>query len=433
MIVKDELTAAGQTSLSKVILVRSDLKRELDLTNLFVEMDIYEDLFSNTMSGTITILDTHNLITSFPIIGEEYVDVEFKTPSFPDEYVIKHRFYVYKLESRVIGGDSKALYVLNLMSYDVVSDLNFKISKTFSGTSSDVAQQIFNRYIATAKQRAPKNIRVEESGSLIKFTSNFWSPFRCLNYCSSVSTNQEAFRTPNYLFFETNKNYRFCSADSLLKEEPKIKYFYDSSTRRKHNDSGQSTRDVLRELQTVSELKINQTFDYVKRMMSGVYSHKVFEPDILRKTIKKHIYNYWYDFEQTNHLEKYPMASKFIEFDDKNGVVSTKPIYPMTHNDFESELGLTLSKRVPLLAQLDMYSVDVTVPGRTDLEVGKTVYLELGSYEGRDSKDLTQTNEDKYYSGKYLVTAIMHRLTATRHQIKMTLIKDSIREEIKFD
>lgn len=429
---KDELIAAGTVSLSKIELVRSDLKRSLDLTALFLEMDVYEDMFSNTMSATVTIMDTHNLVTEFPIIGEEYLDIEFKTPSFPEEYTIKHRFYVYKLSSKVIGSDNKSVYVLNLMSYDVVSDLNFKISKSFNGTTSEIADQIFSRYIASSQYRNQKNITIEDTSSRVKFVSNYWSPFKCLNYCAAISTNQETFRTPNYLFFETNKSYKFVSADTLMKETPAIKYYYDSSTRRDQK-SGGSVRDVLRELQTVSELKINQTFDYVKRMMSGLYSHKVFEADVLRKTIKKHIYNYWYDFDRSNHLEKYPMASKFIEFDDKNGIISTKPIYPMTHNDFDSELASILSKRVPLLSQLDMYSVDVTVPGRTDIEVGKVIYLELGTYSGKDEKNLTQSNEDRYYSGKYLVTAIMHRITSTRHQMKMSLIKDSIREEIKFD
>ena len=43
------------------------------------ELNLYEDIYSPIVSGDITLTDTVGLIESFPIIGEEILDVSFST------------------------------------------------------------------------------------------------------------------------------------------------------------------------------------------------------------------------------------------------------------------------------------------------------------------------------------------------------------------
>ena len=52
----------------------------LDLTtSVWHELNFYEDIYSPIVSGDITLTDTVGLIESFPIIGEEILDVSFST------------------------------------------------------------------------------------------------------------------------------------------------------------------------------------------------------------------------------------------------------------------------------------------------------------------------------------------------------------------
>ena len=52
----------------------------LDLTtSIWHELNFYEDIYSPIVSGDITLTDTVGLIESFPIIGEEILDVSFST------------------------------------------------------------------------------------------------------------------------------------------------------------------------------------------------------------------------------------------------------------------------------------------------------------------------------------------------------------------
>ena len=52
-------------------------------------MEIFEDIFSNVLKGTLTILDSQGLSELFPLIGDESLVVTFLTPG---ERYIKQRY-----------------------------------------------------------------------------------------------------------------------------------------------------------------------------------------------------------------------------------------------------------------------------------------------------------------------------------------------------
>lgn len=419
------LQAGGLTHLKTLDLVYNGGTERLDLKNLTVEIDVYEDIFSNVMTGTVTLVEAFNLIYLVPIIGEEWIDLEFKTPEFPDDKKIKHRFYVYKITSRIVGSDMKSMYVLNLISYDAINDLNQKISKPYNGNFSETVKKVFSGYIEKDSNRYQKPIEVENSSNKLKFVSNFWSPYKIINYCASLAENQKG--TPNYIFFESNKKYRFVSLETLLTQEPKYQYFYDSATRRVDSaKEGQSVRDVVRDVQTIRNLYVNHSFDYIKQNMSGMYSTSTLEVDLVRKEIKKHKWVYSTDFDSSKHLSPFKVSTDFVPYDQRNGLLNVSTIYPRTHDGIELKIGKIHNKRLPLLGQMDIFSVDVEAQGRTDIAAGEVVYLELGTYG--QAKEILQTKQDKYYTGKYLVGAIMHRVTKTRHEMKMQLLKDSLND-----
>ena len=46
-------------------------------TSNWNELNFYEDIYSPVLSGDITITDTTGIVESFPIIGEEVLEVTF--------------------------------------------------------------------------------------------------------------------------------------------------------------------------------------------------------------------------------------------------------------------------------------------------------------------------------------------------------------------
>ena len=52
----------------------------VDVYNFVVEINLYEDLSSSTISGNLTLNDAQDLINLMPFIGEEKLLLSFKSP-----------------------------------------------------------------------------------------------------------------------------------------------------------------------------------------------------------------------------------------------------------------------------------------------------------------------------------------------------------------
>jgi hypothetical protein len=68
----------------------------------------------------------------------------------------------------------------------------------------------------------------------------------------------------------------------------------------------------------------------------------------------------------------------------------------------------------------------ITVPGRTDVEVGNMLYFSYPAVEAGAKTDEEDRKEDKQYSGYYLITAINHKINNIEHTMTMELTKDSL-------
>mgnify|MGYP006992674628 CR=1 FL=1 len=54
-------------------------------TDNFKEMsNFYENIFSSSITGDIVLIDTLNLVTNGPIIGQEQLQLRVTTPGFKD-------------------------------------------------------------------------------------------------------------------------------------------------------------------------------------------------------------------------------------------------------------------------------------------------------------------------------------------------------------
>ena len=45
------------------------------------EINMYENIFSNTLEVTMVVVDQNNIIMNMPIVGQEYVHLKLETPS----------------------------------------------------------------------------------------------------------------------------------------------------------------------------------------------------------------------------------------------------------------------------------------------------------------------------------------------------------------
>jgi len=422
----DSLSVAGEVLIDKLYLVPGNESTKIDISGLMIEVNIFEDIFANTLSGSITLTENFNLIHDLPIIGEELIEIEFRTPSI--NKIFSKTFFLYKIGRRLIDGNSKHAYLLNIISMEALKDLNTKLSKSYTGTPQNIVKDIFDKHL-----KGSTSLESSDAANLIKFVSPYWSPFKCINYAVSNAVGTDKFKTPSFLMYESNQKFKMRSLNEMFKTDPVTEFFYDKNSMRDKSKDGESTRNIDREFKQAEKFDIVEAMDYIDRLMNGVYSFKVFNVNILNKTINKHVYNYWDDFEKTNHLSDNPAHSEYVMFDDENCRIEWKASHPYAHNTVKLDLGPEiLSKRIPLLAQTNMFAIEITVPGRLGIECGDTVNFNLQNYSSKKKEDLVKKDLDKYYSGKYLITSIMHKLTKTRHKMNIQLIKESFENPVEF-
>ena len=140
------LQTAGSVEIQTLALISSS-GQFINLTDYMAEINFFEDMFSPFMGGTITIVDSRNLLKELPIVGDEYIVAKIKTPS--TNSFISKMFRVFSVTDREIVRDlNTQTYNLHFISKEAVLDSLKPLYKSFSGKISDVAQKIFDDYLS---------------------------------------------------------------------------------------------------------------------------------------------------------------------------------------------------------------------------------------------------------------------------------------------
>ena len=90
----------------------------------------------------------------------------------------------------------------------------------------------------------------------------------------------------------------------------------------------------------------------------------------------------------------------------------------------ERNIEEVLGKRISQQLQMKSIVISFTVPGDSTREVGDLIYFSYPT-EKAEVRDEGLREEHKYYSGRYLITAIRHRITDTEYTMHIEASKDS--------
>ena len=111
----------------------------INLNSNYTLLDIYENMFSNGLTGTVTIIDTNNLIMNAPIIGQEFLAFKIMTPgldNIPIDFT-KHVMAVYKIDLRKSSRGNE-VFQLHFCSPELLRNNRVRLSKSYDGNISDI-------------------------------------------------------------------------------------------------------------------------------------------------------------------------------------------------------------------------------------------------------------------------------------------------------
>ena len=448
MIGEQGLQRAGEVRIEQLKLINSS-DEVIDLSEFVVELNIFEDLFKNYLHGKIVLTDSRNLIDRFNLHGEEFLNVKLRTPSFPDSQVIEKTFRVFKLTDRAIVRDNNTQnFVLHFISIEFFYDISLPLFAPFEGIVSDVAGQIFTNFIATPRkfnvsessntisetQTGTDMIVINETANKVKFISPGWSPFKCINWLASKAIPADGI-AKNYIFFESNKNFYFGTLENLFRDAHANKnylgrYLISASNIREDKNS----QNVSREMFLAKDVEMVESADYIKNYTNGYLANRLVYLDVFNKEYELVDYDHVLNYEKQHHTsgignESKPVFSKDT-FRNYATNISFYPKNPKLFTDYpdnvSEKMGEIYGNRLSSMLELTNIKMNMTVPGRTDAEVGRLIYFEYPSLGAKDEKDTGSSAQDKLYSGYYIITAIHHKVNKLEHQMVMEVIKDSL-------
>ena len=408
---------AGDVNITKIkIVTRNGLAQ--DITAQVINVQIFEDLFSPFITGSLIIKDSLDLINLFPFAGEEEVEIEINTPSLQTGN-IKSKFYIYKMTDREMLGDRNMVYQLHFISNEAIVDLNKKISRVYGDKPEVIIKNLLEDQV-NGLQTTKKFIS-EPTAKIAKFISNFWSPVEAINYVTQLAENKSG--SPSFVFYENRDGFYFTSLESLYGAQVYQEFVMDKYTRDEKKNGGDG-KNVSEDYKRIGTISIPKGFDYMERLRSGMFSSKLVSYDLTKKSYNVKNFNMFDGFDAQQHLNKYNVASNKAIFRSNSKIVN----YPRMNSNFSGFNDATnyrnSQKRASLMLAAEANKIQITVPGRCDYTVGQKVKVTLNKMEpiSKDDMDIT----DKMFSGYYLIAAVNHYITRDMHECNMELIKDSL-------
>ena len=280
------------------------------------EINIYESLFTNTLEATLIVVDQNNMIMNMPIVGQEYINLKIETPSVG---VIENIFCVYKVISRQDLSTGSQTYELQLISPETLRNNRTRISKSYTGLTSDIITKILRdeKLINTNK-----DIYVDKTSRIRKFVAPNVRPQDFINNLIKESTSETYGGSPHYFFYETTKGFNFRVLDSLYQEPFKGRFVASEAA---SIDGENKRNNIEKDFQRIIDFSIGTTNDtknkssnFIVKNLKNIknfnsISDQLITSSFFKKNLQKSITENFSEYEIENFKSDLVISNATIE------------------------------------------------------------------------------------------------------------------------
>jgi hypothetical protein len=404
--------------------------QRFEMQKLMVEMSYYEDIYSFCASGSVIVRDGQGFIEAFQLTGNEYMEINMgKVKDAPntDDQV----FHVYKIGKRLPTGNlNDEYYTIYFCSEELYLSEQLKISKSYTGQKiSDIVQSILTN---TLKTKTSKINVIEETTGVYDFIVPRFKPLETISWISTYARPTTGTGC-DMLFYENRYGYNFRSLQSIYKDPVYASYRYQQKNLSKNLEQIQD------KITSVLDYEFVKTYDVLNDTNSGTFSNQLISLDPV--TRKSNITNFDYKKYQSeatslngngvlnaspNRLgttpnENYSAVTK-VAIGNSNQ--SLTPYIKQAPGSVAKDIYLEtyVPNRTAQLGLANYTVLKIMIPGDSGVTAGSIINFELLTLKPTS----TTKDADKFYSGKYLVTAVRHVMNDSGSYITiMEIAKDS--------
>ena len=450
--IKDRPEKAGDYTLGHIDLInhRGDI---IDLKYIVVELNIYESIYKNAVTGTVVIADSKNQIGRVEIQGLERIAFKLFSPGTNDADDILDAsvetgepFHVYKITDRKQVTPGNMAYTIHFASREFMRNLRTKVSQAYDGPFDLAVLKILRHkdYLDTRKK-----LKYEETGNSDKIVVPNMRPFDAINMIADKSLPKKS-NSVGFFFYQSVKCFHFRSWESMVSNQgsskrPVKQSFYYMPL--KHEDEAIPNK-IDHDFKSVQSYRfLNNFHDVAANTALGTYGHRVTSYNFYDKSYLQSDYNYHDQYEDTRHTDfenkdadknKQPVVGTAVDYDNELNLsdypesrTTLQPTTQYLHNDkagagygLDVEQDSVLKgKRVSIYNQiLHGTCLKLVVKGQSYLEPGDLIEFKIRPVDA-DKVDIEQ---DHRFGGQYVITKIRHQITSEIYTMVLECAKDSV-------
>jgi len=387
----------------------------IDLQAQILSLSIYEDIEQPSMVCELTVVDSLNLLSDYPIVGEELLITTFNTPG--REKPFHKGFFIYSVEGQGGSPSSKgSIYTLKGVTPIHYFSSGSYIEKSYNTTVDEIVKDIVNTSTVLGKLKKTQ-LYVEKTKGLVPITIPSLHIFQAVDFVRQKAVSAEYPSGGAFLFFENQYGVQFRSIEGLLAEgksqiaSKTFTYAPDTSSDKQRDQY--AFRNIIRYTHLGK-------FDSVNKSTSGTINNTVTSFDVLTKGVEVTNFNLLEKgktFTSSDKKGTLPNTNQFLENFNKPAKNFYMPKDSSKGNDF---LDANYGSKFAYASLFNENSVRVLVHGDTYLSVGDLIRLELPEMSGTTEKKVS----DRLNTGNYLITKLRHIITMEeggkpKHQIAM--------------
>lgn len=435
---------AGQYQLQSVTLRNYARSSELDITGLLVGFSINESMSSPFIYGKTNIYDGSDLISTFPIIGEEYIEFNY-TDFFGTNRV--EEYMVYSVSDIGYPDDNNSTmiqYSLNFVSIPRIFTDATRIMKGMSNDKiSEYVKQLFeDTYKKAVEDRGLKSKELylqhtDETQTLI--VPNY-TPTESFMFFARHAFNA-ASKTQTFRFFENRDKYFFATNEEVQKVYGENDSYGSGNANAFQLADGLTLPNahvfVWNYLPNIgpdnakaamfylTSIDFGEKVNTINDIKYGAYKKKIAQIDLLNGTVLAvPTYSIKDDFSVNNqklaHSDQFlqeNMPDKYVRYLIKDYASAGEPTGPGIKPDMHyADL---YDRKTSYMYHYKQNSVDITVYGNNKIVAGSIINLQLPLRKVATPETASAIDVER--SGYYYADSVQNLFSNKTYTQKITL------------
>jgi len=391
----------------------------------FLELVINESLFSAKLYGEILIRDTLNLSETIPIVGNERVEITYRTTGNSYEPVTIRGYITAPLGKARADGEKTEVYKLQFVTETNFLNRFLTVESALSGTITDMASRILTDNF---KSRLDVNIKTTQQR---KYVIPRWTPLFTISWLATRAFSDSKYSF--YSFYEDVDGFHFKEVLDETQKKPKITFRVEPM-------NAGNLSDVDLYMSRVLSYSITSYFDRLDEFQGGMYSGLLNTHDITTKKFEQGEFDYT-DYTSNSgwkSLNGNPLraANQMSELYTQKGKPANRVFVPLQTlkdegiKDNDQYGKYSLSKR-SIEKQFTAMRMTIIVPGNSSLRLMDTVGFEIPKIGYMDES--TTDYLDPFLSGKYMIMSLKHVLNRKDgYKTTIEMSKDSLIRQMPY-